>query len=82
METQPSSEREEPEEVPEEEDDLMGNDTEMDDGNADVVPTPVPKFKSTIMGGTSWLDDGSPDKTNKRGFRKETDIECNSFFAV
>ena len=34
-----------------EEDDLMDDDTTMDDGNADDVPTPVPKLKSTIMGG-------------------------------
>jgi RNA-binding protein 8A len=65
-----------------EEDDLMDDDTTMDDGNADVVPTPVPKLKSTIMGGTSQLDDGGPNKTKGRGFRKETDVECNSRFAT
>jgi hypothetical protein len=54
----------------------------MDDGNADVVPTPKPKLKSTIMGGTSQLDDGGPDKTERRGFRNETDVECNSLFAA
>ena len=43
-----------------EEDDLMDNDTVIDDGNVDTVPTPVPKLKSTIMAGTSWLDDGVP----------------------
>jgi hypothetical protein len=36
-----------------EEDDLMGDDTTMDDGNAETVPTPAPKLKSTITGGTS-----------------------------
>jgi hypothetical protein len=34
-----------------EEDDLMDDDTTMDGGNADIVPTPTPKLKSTIMGG-------------------------------
>jgi hypothetical protein len=34
-----------------EEDDMMDDDTPMDDGNADIVPTPTPKLKSTIMGG-------------------------------
>jgi hypothetical protein len=58
-----------------EEDDLMDDDTTMDDGNADIFPTPSPKLKSTIMGGTSRLDDGGPDKTKRRGFRKETDTE-------
>jgi RNA-binding protein 8A len=53
-----------------EEDDLMDDDTTMDDGNADVVPTPAPKLKSTIMGGTSQLDDGGPKKTKGRGFRE------------
>jgi hypothetical protein len=53
-----------------EEDDLMDDDTTMDDGNADVVPTPTPKLKSTIMGGTSWLSDGGPDNTKRRGFGK------------
>jgi RNA-binding protein 8A len=64
------------------EDDLMDNDMMMDDGNADVVPTPAPKLKSTITGGTSWLGDGGPDKTKGRGFRKETDFERNSCFAA
>jgi hypothetical protein len=31
----------------------MDDDTTMDDGNAETVPTPVPKLKSTIMGRTS-----------------------------
>jgi hypothetical protein len=53
-----------------EEDDLMDDDTTMDDGNANTVPTPAPKLKSTIKGETSWLDDGSPDNTKRRGFRK------------
>ena len=64
-----------------EEDDLMGNDTTMDDGNAETVPTPTPKLKSTIMGHTSQHDDGGPKKTKGRGFKEETDIERNSFFA-
>jgi hypothetical protein len=64
-----------------EEDDLMGDDMTMDDGNEDIVPTPAPKFKSTIMGETSWLSDGNPDNI-KRSFRKEIDAECNSRFAV
>jgi hypothetical protein len=38
------------------EDDLMDNDSAMDDGNANDVPTPAPKLKSTIIGGTSWLE--------------------------
>jgi hypothetical protein len=64
-----------------EEDDLMGDDTTMDDGNAETVPTPAPKLKSTITGGTSRLSDGGPDNT-KRSFRKETDVERNSHFAA
>jgi hypothetical protein len=64
-----------------EEDDLMDDDTTMDNGNAETVPTPVPKLKSTIMGGTSRLSDGGPDNT-KRSFRKETDVERNSRFAA
>jgi hypothetical protein len=32
------------------EDDLMDDDTKMDDGNADVVPICAPKLKSTITG--------------------------------
>jgi hypothetical protein len=36
-----------------EKDDLMGDDTTMDDGNAEIVPTPAPKLKSTITDGTS-----------------------------
>jgi hypothetical protein len=63
-----------------EEDDLMDDDTTMDDGNADLVPTLAPKFKSTIMDITSWISDGGPDNTKRRGFRKETDVECNSHF--
>jgi hypothetical protein len=35
-----------------EEDDQMGNDTAMDDGNAKTIPTPTPKLKSTITGET------------------------------
>jgi hypothetical protein len=65
-----------------EEDDLMDDDTTMDDGNAETVPTPVPKLKSTIMGGTSRLNDGGPDNTKRRSFRKETDVERNSRFAA
>jgi hypothetical protein len=64
-----------------EEDDMIVDDTTMDDGNAETLPTPAPKLKSTIMGGTSWLKDGGPDNT-KRSFRKETDDECNSCFAA
>jgi hypothetical protein len=62
--------------------DLMDDDTTMDDGNADVVPTPTPKLKSTITGGTSRLRDGGSDKTKRRGFRKEIDVERNSHFAT
>lgn len=64
-----------------EEDDLMGDDMTMDDGNVETIPTPVPKFKSTIMGGTSRLIDGSPDNT-KRSFKKETDAKRNSHFVA
>jgi hypothetical protein len=64
-----------------EEDDLMDDDTAMDDGNTENLPTPMPKLKSTIMNGTSWLGDGS-DENTKRSFRKETDGERNSHFAV
>jgi len=65
-----------------EEDDLMDNDTTMDDGNADDIPTHAPKFKSTIMGATSQLCHGSLDKTKGRGFRKETNIEHNIRFTT
>jgi RNA-binding protein 8A len=65
-----------------EEDDLMEDDTIMDDGNAEIVPTPAPKLKSTITGNASRLDDGSPDNTKRRSFRKETDVEHNSHFAA
>jgi hypothetical protein len=51
------------------EDDLMSNDTTMDDGNAETIPTAAPKLKSTIMGRTSRLSDGDPNKT-KTSFRK------------
>jgi hypothetical protein len=64
------------------EDGLMDDDMKMDDGNVDIVPTTAPKFKSTITGGTSHLSDGGPNKTKGRGFRKETDVEHNSFFAA
>ena len=64
-----------------EEDDLIGNDTTMDDWNVETIPTPAPKLKSTIMDGTSRLSDGGPDKT-KRSFRKETGGKRNSHFAV
>ena len=63
------------------EDDLMNDDTTMDDGNAYVVPTPGKKLKSTITYETSRLSDGSPDNT-KRSFRKEIDGKHNSHFAV
>jgi hypothetical protein len=62
------------------EDDLMDDDTMMDDGNADIVTTLVPKLKSTITGGTSQLGDGSPNKNKEKGFIKEIDVECNSHF--
>jgi hypothetical protein len=65
-----------------EEDDLMDDDTTMDDGNAETVPTPAPKLKSTITGRTSRLSDGGPDNTKRRSFRKETDVERNSLFAA
>jgi hypothetical protein len=64
-----------------EEDDLMDNDTAMDDGNAENIPTPAPKLKSTIMNKHSRLSDRSDDNT-KRSFRKETDSECNNQFAL
>jgi hypothetical protein len=64
------------------EDDLMNDYMAMDDGSAEVVPTPMPKLKSSIIGGTSRLSDGGPDKTKGRGFRKENDIEHNSLFAT
>ena len=64
-----------------EEDDLMGDDMTMDDGNVETLLTPMPNLKSTITGGTSWLKDGSPNNT-KRIFRKETDDECNSCFVA
>jgi hypothetical protein len=64
-----------------EEDDLIGDDTTMDDGNTKTLPTSVPKFKSTIMDRTSRLSDGGPDNT-KRSFRKETDSKHNSHFAA
>jgi hypothetical protein len=51
------------------EDDLMGHDTTMDDGNEENLPTPSPKLKLTIMNGPSWLDDRSHENT-KRSFRK------------
>jgi RNA-binding protein 8A len=60
----------------------MDDDMMMDDGNADVVPTPTPKLKSTIMGGTSRLGNGRTNKTKGRGLRKETNTECNSCFAA
>jgi RNA-binding protein 8A len=65
-----------------EEDDLMDGDKTMDDGNVDIVPTSAPKLKSTITGGTFQLSDGGPDKTEGRGFRKETDAERNNRFAA
>ena len=64
-----------------EEDDLMGDDMTMDDGNEKTLPTPAPKLKSTITDETSHLVDGGLDNT-KRSFRKETDVECNSHFAA
>jgi hypothetical protein len=45
------------------EDDLIDDDTMMNDGNVDFFPTPSPKLKSTIMGGSSRLDNGGPNKT-------------------
>jgi hypothetical protein len=36
-----------------EQNDLMGDDMEMDDGNEETLPAPVPKLKSTIMDRTS-----------------------------
>jgi RNA-binding protein 8A len=65
-----------------EEDDLMDDDTTMDDGNADIFPTTAPKLKSTIMGGTSQLGDGDLKKTKGRGFKEETDAERNFCFAT
>jgi hypothetical protein len=62
---------------------LIGlDDTTMDDGNAEIVPTTLPKLKSTIMGGTYRLDDGGPDNTKRKSFRKETEAEHNSHFAT
>jgi RNA-binding protein 8A len=65
-----------------EEEYLMDDDTTMDDGNVDVVPTPVPKLKSTITGGTSQLGDGGPKKNKGNVFREETDYEHNSHFVA
>jgi hypothetical protein len=65
-----------------EEDDLMVDDTTMDDGNAETVPTPMPKLKSTITDITSHLSGGNPDNTKRKSFRKETDVERNSRFAA
>jgi hypothetical protein len=62
--------------------DLMDDDTEMDNGNRDIVPTTTPKLKSTIMEGTFDLGDGDPKKTKRRGFRKEIDVEHNSLFVA
>jgi RNA-binding protein 8A len=64
-----------------EEDDLMDNDMEMDDGNAENISTPAPKLKLTIMNGTSRLGDVGDDNT-KRSFRKETDGERNNQFVA
>jgi hypothetical protein len=63
-----------------EEDDMMGDDTTMDDADAETSPTPTPKLKSTIMGRTSRLDDGGPDNTKRRSFRKKIDAKRNSRF--
>jgi hypothetical protein len=65
-----------------EEDDLMDDDTKMDDGNAKIVPTPMSKLKSNIMGRISQLSDGGPYNTKRRSFRKETNDECNSRFVA
>ena len=62
-------------------DDLVGDDTTMNDGNAENLPTPSAKLKSTIMNGTSRLDDGNHDNT-KSSFKKETNGKCNSHFAT
>jgi hypothetical protein len=59
----------------------MDDDTTMDDGNEETVPTLVPKFKSTIMGNNSWIGDGVFDNAKRRGFRKETHTERNNLFA-
>jgi hypothetical protein len=59
----------------------MDNDTTMDDGNVNNLPTHSPKFKSTIMNETSRIGDGGDDNP-KRSFRKETDGECNNHFVV
>jgi hypothetical protein len=64
------------------EDDLMDDDTTMDDGNAETVLTHAPKLKSIIMGRTSRINDGGPNNTKRRSFRKEIDTECNSRFAA
>jgi hypothetical protein len=64
-----------------EEDDLMDDDTAMDDGNTENLPTPAPKLKSIITNGTSRLGDGGDDNT-KRSFIKETDDECNNHFVA
>lgn len=58
-----------------EEDDLMDDDTAMDDGNVDVVHTPAPKLKCTIMSGASQLGDGGTKKTKGRCFREDTNVE-------
>jgi hypothetical protein len=59
----------------------MDDDTTMDDGNVENLPTLAPKLKSTIKNETSQLNDGCDD-TTKRSFRKETDGERNNHFAV
>jgi len=64
-----------------EEDDMMDNDTTMDDGNAKNLPTPAPKLKWNIINGASRLSDGSHDNT-KRSFRKETNGKHNNHFAA
>jgi hypothetical protein len=64
------------------EDDLMDDDTAMDDGNAETGPTTTPKLKSAITGDTSRLDDGSPNNTKIMGYKKETNVERNSHFAA
>jgi hypothetical protein len=64
-----------------EEDDMMDDDTMMEYGNVDIFLTSALKLKSTTAGGTSQLNDGGPNKTKGRGFRKETNAECNNPFA-
>eukprot|EP00250_Pteridium_aquilinum_P015748 c22741_g1_i1 orf=191-817(+) len=68
---------------PDVEDDLLDDDTAMEEGEA--VPAPAaPKLKSTITGGsagTSQAGLGALKKTKGRGFRDRADVERSNRFA-